>query len=221
MHLADARDVARLLDAGNVALYPSDTCYGVAVRPFFPCLTQTLDVALGRRGEKISLGFYDLSQVETSFSLQVPERELLDDPERPAVTVVAYPRRRTDRDLAKTHLFSDGSVGVRVSGSGIERQLARVVGGPLTTIAVRDGAGAPITDLPAAHDVVETSLQRIGWPGEIAVIDARRIRADDVSTVVRLETGGFRVLRPGAGDDAVRDAQRSRAARNVRHWERP
>jgi hypothetical protein len=96
----------------------------------------------------------------------------------------------------------DGTVGVRIPDSNIEKQIVTACNKPLITPAVRTRDKVPVTDYQQAREIVEEGLARNGEPFALATVEARNPFRETHSTVVRVHgktfDGLYKIERPGA-----------------------
>jgi len=166
---------ADVLNAGGVAVIPTDTVYGLAAHPAFPDAVARLYSIKGRDGrKKIALLASDAAAVET-FGYRLPGKaqELAARHWPGALTMVV------------------GDEGFRVPGHAWTRRLLAACGGVLRVTSANLSGGRPATDAPQA-------LADVGLSADI-VIDDGPSPGGVPSTVVRvLGDGELEVLRAGA-----------------------
>ena len=168
-------ETAALLDAGGVAVIPTDTVYGLAASPACPEAVERLYTIKGREhGKKIALLAADVAAVESCGGRLPPKA----------------------RELAERHW--PGALTMVVSGEGFRipdhswtRRLLAACGGVLRVTSANLSGGQPATDAPHA-------LADVGLSADI-VVDDGLSRGGVPSTVVRVcESGEIEVLRSGA-----------------------
>lgn len=182
------RRALEVLRRGGVAVYPTDTVYGVgcridhdaAVRRIYALkgreLTEPLPVLLADPGQ--------LDEYGTAISASARRLAALHWPG--ALTIVV---RRSARIPA---LVAGGgeTIGLRVPGHPLPRALIRELGVPLVgTSANSHGASAPLTAQQVVFDLGD---------GVDLVIDGGRVSLGRESTVVDATVDPPRVLRQGA-----------------------
>ena len=166
---------ADILNAGGVAVIPTDTVYGLAAHPAFPDAVERLYSIKGRDGrKKIALLAADAAAVEAfGFRLPGKAQELAAKYWPGALTLVI------------------GEEGFRVPDHGWTRRLLAACGGVLRVTSANLSGGQPATDAPQA-------LADVGLSADI-VMDDGPSPGGVPSTVVRvLEDGELEVLRAGA-----------------------
>ncbi len=164
-------DAARVLNAGGVAVIPTDTVYGLAAHPAFPSAVARLYAIKGRAAQKpIALLAADAAAVR-AFGYEVPDRLAALWPG--ALTVVTGPE------------------GFRVPDHAWTRDLLRRCGGVLRVTSANLSGQRAATDAPQA-------LADVGLSADL-VVDDGLSPGGVPSTVVRvLEDGAFTVLRTGS-----------------------
>jgi len=175
---SDSLDVAaRVLNAGGVAVIPTDTVYGLAAHPGFPEAVERLYTIKGREAKKpIALLAADADSIR-GFGFAIP-----DDLARywpGALTVV----------VAK---IGDAAVteGFRVPDHEWTRELLRRCGGVLRVTSANLSGQRPATDAPQA-------LADVGLSADL-VVDDGVSPGGVASTVVKVNSDGSRtVLRQG------------------------
>lgn len=166
---------AELLNAGGVAVIPTDTVYGLAAHPSFPDAVARLYSIKGREsGKKIAL--------------------LASGPE--AVEEFGFPFSPAAKELAERHwpgalTMVLGDEGFRVPAHAWTRRLLAKCGGVLRVTSANLSGGSPATDAPQA-------LADVGLSADI-VVDDGASPGGVASTVVRVGAAGeIEVLRKGA-----------------------
>ena len=162
---------ARVLNAGGVAVIPTDTVYCLAARPSFPAAVARLYTIKGRAAAKpIALLAADADAVR-AFGYDVPPALAAHWPG--ALTMVV------------------GDEGFRVPDHAWTRKLLAACGGVLRVTSANLSGGQPATDAPQA-------LEDVGLSADL-VVDDGPSSGGVPSTVVRvLEGGDMEVLRAGA-----------------------
>ena len=168
-------EAAAVLNAGGVAVIPTDTVYGLAAHPGFPDAVERLYTIKGREsGKKIALLASDAAAIEAfGFPLPVKAAQLAASHWPGALTMVL------------------GDEGFRVPDHGWTRRLLAKCGGVLRVTSANLSGGSPATDAPQA-------LADVGLSADL-VVDDGASPGGVASTVVRVcADGGIEVLRKGA-----------------------
>lgn len=168
-------EAAAVLNAGGVAVIPTDTVYGLAAYPGFPDAVERLYTIKGREsGKRIALLASDAAAVET-FGFPLPEKaaQLAGRHWPGALTMVL------------------GDEGFRVPDHDWTRRLLAKCGGVLRVTSANLSGGSPATDAPQA-------LADVGLSADL-VVDDGASPGGVASTVVRIcADGEIEVLRKGA-----------------------
>ena len=168
-------ETAALLNAGGVAVIPTDTVYGLAAHPAFSEAVERLySIKRRERGKKIALLAADAAAVGTfGFPLPPKAQELAGRHWPGALTVVI------------------GEEGFRVPDHGWTRRLLAACGGVLRVTSANLSGGQPATDAPQA-------LADVGLSADL-VVDDGPSPGGVPSTVVRVcADGGIEVIRKGS-----------------------
>lgn len=195
-HLAAVEDL--LMNRGYVLL-PSDTAYSIAARLMSDRTRNDINLVLGRdRLEPLSQAFADAAAVERMIGDNEMAARLFAALTPGPITVVCADDRLPDAYAKRAMASQNGTIGLRVTDSEVERAVAALTGFPVTTVAVRDpDSNTAVRDFDRAMAIVGPGMADIGarW----AAIEGD-IRHTETSTVVEVMDGGrsWQILRPGA-----------------------
>ena len=185
-------EAARVLTAGGVVAFPTDTVYGIAVALDTPGGIERLFAAKQRPLDKaIALLIADASQASELGEMNPAAKALADAFWPGALTLVLplRPDRSLPAALTGDATIAHQKVGLRVPDHDAPRALARAVGPLPTTSANRSGE-------PEAHDADELQAQ-LG-PALDLILDGGPAHGGPASTVVDTTTEPVRILREGA-----------------------
>jgi len=187
---ARCRDVVR---ARGVIAYPTDTFYGLGADPRDPEAVRRLFAIKGREaGQPILLLLHDRSEVAAWASAVTPSAERLMDRFWPGPLTLVFP--------AAPHVLPEltgggGTIGLRVPGNELTRELLRHLGRALTgTSANRSGGRDPRT--------VEEVMREVGDRVDL-ILDGGGTTGDRPSTVVDVTVEPPRIIRQGILDIAA------------------
>jgi len=187
---ARCRDVVR---ARGVIAYPTDTFYGLGADPRDPEAVRRLFAIKGREaGQPILLLLHDRSEVAAWASAVTPSAERLMDRFWPGPLTLVFP--------AAPHVLPEltgggGTIGLRVPGNELTRELLRHLGKALTgTSANRSGGRDPRT--------VEEVMREVGDRVDL-ILDGGGTTGDRPSTVVDVTVEPPRIIRQGILDIAA------------------
>jgi L-threonylcarbamoyladenylate synthase len=184
---ARCRDVVR---ARGVIAYPTDTFYGLGADPRDPeAVKKIFDIKGRKAGQPILLLLHDRSEVAAWVSAITPSAERLMNRFWPGPLTLVFP--------AAAHVLPEltggsGTIGLRVPGNELTRDLLRRLGTALTgTSANRSGGREPRT----ADEVMREVGDRVDL-----VLDGGATAGDRPSTVVDVTVEPPRVIRQGIID---------------------
>ena len=182
------RRAAKLLAAGGIVAYPTDTLYGLAVDPRRADAVERLFRAKGRPADMaVPLIAADLAQAARDAGRLTPLARAL--AERfwpgPLTLVVAASAALNPRLLA-----GGASVAVRVPDHAVARALAATLGHPVTATSANRSGAPPATTAAAAAEAVAADLA--------CVLDAGPAQVTTPSTIVDTRGAEPILLRPGA-----------------------
>ncbi|NTW57876.1 MAG: threonylcarbamoyl-AMP synthase [Nitrospirae bacterium] len=187
---ARCRDVVR---ARGVIAYPTDTFYGLGADPRDPEAVKRIFAIKGREaGQPILLLLHDRSEVAAWASAVTPSAERLMERFWPGPLTLVFP--------AAPHVLPEltggsGTIGLRVPGNELTRELLRNLGTALTgTSANRSGGRNPRT----AEEVMREVGDRVDL-----VLDGGATTGDRPSTVVDVTVEPPRIIRQGNIDIAA------------------
>jgi L-threonylcarbamoyladenylate synthase len=187
---ARCRDVIR---AGGVIAYPTDTFYGLGADPRDAEAVRKIFAIKGREaGQPILLLLHDRSEVAAWASVVTPSAERLMERFWPGpLTLVFSAAPRVLPELTG----GSGTLGLRVPGNELTRELLRNLGTALTgTSANRSGGRDPRT----AEEVMREVGDRVDL-----VLDGGATTGDRPSTVVDVTVEPPRIIRQGIIDIAA------------------
>ena len=171
---------AALLNAGGVAVIPTDTVYGLAAHPAFPDAVERLYTIKGREAKKpIALLASDLESIE-AFGYPLPES---------AADLAAryWPGALT---LVIENPTATQTEGFRIPNHDWTRRLLKMCGGVLRVTSANLSGQRPATDAPHA-------LTDVGLSADL-VVDDGVSPGGTASTVIRVAASGeLSILRPG------------------------
>lgn len=179
---------AAALAAGAIVCVPTESTYGLAVDPRAREALARLAELKGRDpSSPFPLIAADEEQARSMASSWPPEAERLARSYWPGPLTLVVPARS---ELPPEIVGPAGGVGVRVSAHAWPRELARILGAPITATSANPSGQTPASEPAAARAYFG---DRVGL-----YLDGGPCRGT-VSTVVQLGAGGqFEVLRRGA-----------------------
>jgi L-threonylcarbamoyladenylate synthase len=186
--LPDAAGIAATADvlrAGGLVAVPTETVYGLAARADDGAAVAGIYAAKGRPSfNPLIVHVADVAQAET-LAVFSPLAHALAQSFWPGPLTLVLPRR-ADAPVASLVTAGLDTIALRCPAHAVMQALVRIVG-PLA--APSANASGRISPTRAGH--VLESL-------DVPVIDAGPCAAGVESTIVAVEAGGWRLLRPGA-----------------------
>ena len=182
------REVLFTLNSGGVCLLPSDTGYAIAAVPFRRDVMSRLYALLpGKRGQPIPLAFGSLSLVEQYVKLTAADYRTIDRFCPGPLTLVCQISERQPLSQVEHMLNTDGTIGVRIPDSPVERQISSELQRPITTCAVRDADGNIVQKFDEAIDMIRPRLEAAGPNTLLIAIHMRSLKYSEHSTVVTVQ----------------------------------
>jgi L-threonylcarbamoyladenylate synthase len=174
----------RVVKAGGLVVFRTDTLYGVGADPFNPEALASVNELKGRDGKPILCIISEVSDAGRLFSRKTRAFELLAAAHWPgALTLVAGARA----ELPELLTAGTGTVGLRLPDDEDARAIARACGGVLTATSAN----------PAGRPPARSAEEAARYFPELFIIDGGDARTDLPSTVVDVSAERPRVIREG------------------------
>lgn len=185
-------EAARVLAAGGLVVFPTDTVYGIGAAVDQPEAVARLYVAKGRPLDRpIPVLIADLGQLERLASVVTESVRRLAERFWPGALTIVMPAQPW---LPPEIVRDTGAVGLRMPDHPVALAVLRAAGGAVaTTSANRSGEREACT--------VEEAIAALGETVDL-YLDGGRTPGGIPSTVVEVRDGEIRVLRRGALDPA-------------------
>ncbi len=185
---ATLAEAVRVIEAGGIVAFPTETFYGLAVNPADAAAVRALFRVKGRdAASAVPLVAADVEQVESQIAQLSPDERRLVDRGWPGPLALLL---EAPDDLARDLHAGTHTVAVRVPGHAVARTLARHAGRPLTATSANPSGMPPAT----SADEVQASL----GPRLDLVLDAGATPGGAPSTIVRVGRSGPVLVRAGA-----------------------
>jgi tRNA A37 threonylcarbamoyladenosine synthetase subunit TsaC/SUA5/YrdC len=203
-HFAEIRRV--LQDQGFVVL-PSDTAYSVAAWPRTSQTRTQINEMLQRANEPLSLAFPSVTVVRQWTTPNAVADRLLECFTPGPITVVRSASRLIPADFTRELIGSQNhTIGVRITDSAEERQVAGAGASPVTTVPVqyvRADGRSPVTSFPDALAIFRKRIAAIDGAPRWCAIEGT-IQYSVTSTVVEIlgESGSYNIKREGVIPEA-------------------
>ena len=195
----DLAVAAAALRRGSLVVYPTETFYGLGVLATLPAALARLSAAkLRPAGKPLPLVAADAAMAFALWVEVPPAARRLAEAFWPGPLTLVAPAAHGLPDP----VTRGGTVGVRVPGAALARELCRRAGGPVISTSANPPGGPP----PASVEALDPELlSRVDL-----VLDGGETPGGLPSTVVEVGVGGPRLLRAGAVPwKAIEEALRS------------
>ena len=183
----DVAEAAAALRRGSLVVYPTETFYGLGALATLPPALERLGAAkLRPSGKPLPLVAADAAMAFALWAGVPAEARVLAGAFWPGpLTLVAAAAPGLPGPVTP-----GGTVGVRVPGSGLARELCRLAGGPVISTSANPSGGPS----PASVEALDPDLlARVDL-----VLDGGSTPGGLPSTVVQVGEGGPRLVRAGA-----------------------
>ena len=185
---AALREAAAVIRSGGIAVYPTETFYGLGVLFNNEQALERLFAAKGRRETKPVLLL-----IESSSALVQLTSEIM--PEAAALAQRLWPGPLTMLFRALPHLSAyltgdEGKVACRISNNAVAQRLVELVGNPITSTSANLAGGQSASCI---EDIPDELLERID-----VVIDAGTTPGGLASTLLDVAARPFKIVREGA-----------------------
>lgn len=219
------REVCYVLKNGGLCILPSDTCYSVAALPLQREVMDSVAQLLPAKSkDPIPLAFGSLAMVERYVELSSEDHRAIDKFCPGPITLVCPIRSITEKHILQDMLHTQGTIGVRIPDSPVERQISSELERPITTCAIRDDDGVAVKDFDEAVDIIRMRLEGAKTEPTLMAIKMMRVKYATHSTVVSVHAElaspyMIKVYRPGVIDpEEIRDTVRQYSFRDVEEW---
>ena len=203
---AQIEQAARLIDAGSLVGFPTETVYGIACRVQEEALSR-LDEVKGRAPDKYyTLHISEKSNVDKYVgSVGLKSQKLIGKVWPGPVTIVfelgaediEKQRDRLDEEVFKA-LYKNNTIGIRCPDNTIALELLAATENPVV---------APSANIAGSEPAISGSESLAQLNGKIPLIlDGGLCKYKKSSTIVKIGKGGLKVLRAGVYSEAELEA---------------
>lgn len=186
---AAAEKAAKVLSAGGLVLYPTDTLYGLGVDATNPAALALLSEIKGTEpGRQMSITLPNTEALLKYATLNIEAKRLVEHFFPGALTLVVPATSLVPKDITL-----NGSIGIRIPNDAFACALAQVFGKPITATSANRSGYPPLGTVPEI-------LEQLGEAARgIALVIDDGARAGGLpSTVVSCLTDQPTILREGA-----------------------
>jgi tRNA A37 threonylcarbamoyladenosine synthetase subunit TsaC/SUA5/YrdC len=202
LRFMDVSRVVEHIQAGDLCLLPSDSSYILTGLATERGVTQDLDTVLQRKGLEMSLAFGSLRLARRWAEMSTMAVSFVGQLTPGGLTFVAPPTSAAMRGLATSRLNAAGTIGVRLTESRVETQLAYEIEQPLTSTPVRHADGSEAVTAEEALAIVAARVSELRTKRRLGMVVGTVPYPGRLSTVVEeVGQGGLsriRLLRDGA-----------------------
>lgn len=180
------RSVSVVLEQDKVIVYPTDTLYGLGVNAVSEIAVARLYALKERENAPVSVLLESVDHLmEIAIDLSERAKDLIKNFLPGALTIIC----RTEYHFAKPLFSEKKTIGFRVPGDTISREIPRLLGHPITTTSVN-----PAGRQPAGS---RAQVEAYYPSGVDLMIDVGRIPSSKGSTVIDVSCEPFKLLREG------------------------
>ncbi len=194
--LAIIRRAAKLVEDGELVVFPTETVYGIAARASADTIAK-LDEIKNRDLEKhYTLHVSSPSVIENYIPNIAPRIRRLIDNALPGPLTLVFDVSKDIELLEKKFskevmdiIYKNKSIGLRCPDNAVATTLLSLVDAQVVAPSANIGGEAPATDAQMAYEMLNTKVAMI--------LDCGPCREKQSSTVVRVKGSGFEILREG------------------------
>lgn len=178
--------IRTVLEAGGVIVYPTDTLYGLGVDATSEKAVKRLYALKRRKDSPVSVLLSDVEQLfEMTKELSDKAVVLIKKFMPGAITVIC----KSGYPFAPQLSSPTGTIGFRVPGDEISRQIPAILGKPITTTSVNPAGQEPAASLKQILNYYPTEVE--------IILDRGTLKTSKGSTVIDLSVSPFKILREG------------------------
>jgi len=185
---AALREAAHIIKNGGIAVYPTETVYGLGIIFDNESALERLFAAKGRKETKpVLLLIESLHQLDCLAAEIPPEALLLAQRWWPGPLTMLF------KALPSLSLFltgDDGKVACRVSSDAVAQRIVQLVGSPITSTSANLAGGASASRIA---DMPDELLVKVD-----VLIDAGATPGGPASTLLDVSVRPFKIVREGA-----------------------
>jgi len=184
---AQLERIKEIIENGGTVLLPSDTCYSLAAKPSVG-MFKTLNRILDRENMSMSLTFSSMSEAKGCIDMNNAVRDILEKFTPGPITVVCEAKKELREMFMRMANSNDGTVGVRIPTSQVERNVAgATINRFITTVPVKDEHKIPVKNFQQAIKILTSSMKKNHFEDWAAVEGKDDSFSNKLSTVVRVE----------------------------------
>lgn len=196
----EVNKVISFLKDGGLCILPSDSSYVLTGLVAEQGVSRDIDLLLERNGAPMSLAFGDLRKVTEKMDFDNQAYEFFKRLTPGGLTFVAQPMKKAFNSFSAKCLYADGTIGVRLTESLIETQIANYF--PMPSVPIRNSDCMEVSSAKEAWSIIADRSTKLHSSRKIALIDGLVKYPGRLSTVVKeeLQNGYWyiKIIREGA-----------------------
>lgn len=196
----DVDKIIAFLKDGGLCILPSDSSYILTGLVTNQRVSRDIDLLLERNGAPMSLVFGDIRKVTAKIDFRNQAYNFFKRLTPGGLTFVAHPIKKAFNSLSTNCLYADGTIGVRLTESLIETQIADFF--PMPSAPIRNSDFMEISTAKEAWEIIAGRKTKLHIPRKIALVDSFVKYPSRLSTVVKeeLQNGYWyiKMIREGA-----------------------
>ena len=179
---SDADRLLKIMNEGGLCILPSDSSYMLTGYIMIKGVVEDINLLLEREEKNMSLSFHDFDQFSENFELSDMARDFINRLAPSGLTFVSQPVDDVTGNHYARKLNTDGTIGIRLSGSRAERQLAKAF--PIPTVPIRKPDHSETGSLNEALEIIGSRYAKLSRYRYLAGVDGPVLHCGEVSTVV-------------------------------------
>lgn len=181
----DVNLINQIMNEGGLCILPSDSSYILTGLLYKTGVTKDLDILLERKGMKMSLAFGSLNQANEMMDLSDMAIDFFRKFTPGGLTFVAKPRQKRSKLFSERRLHADGTIGIRLTESEVETQLAENY--PLPSTPIRNSNSKEVITAEEALQIIKGRMIDKEIDRKIALVNGIVPYPSRLSTVVKEE----------------------------------
>lgn len=196
---SDVNRIIKIMREGGLCILPSDSSYILTGNIMVKGVAEDIDFLLERQRTDMSLAFNNFNQFSEDFELSDMAHDFINKLTPGGLTFVSQPTDDVTGNRFARKLNTDGTIGIRLSESIVETQLAKDF--PIPTTPIRKSDHTETATLEEALEIIGKRYAQLSKYRCLAGVVGSVLHCGEVSTVVKEEkiNGGWyiRILREG------------------------
>lgn len=180
---SEIKKIANIMRKGGLCILPSDSSYVLTGLSSISGITDDINSILARNNMQMSVCFNSLQQAHKYVEFSNLAYMFMEKLTPGGLTFIARPNNLTLRRFLSRLYIDDGTIGVRISESLSELQLAACF--PIPSTPIRDCSLHEVGDADQAFDIVAQKMAKYQINRDIILIRGSVLHLGELSTVVR------------------------------------